>query len=134
MFDMDFAMYNVNHNYFAFSTSASGMTSRGYSTTILRNLLKNKEFRALYLERIGYQLENVWNSERVLKYIDDLYKLYYPEMTRNQKRWGLSMSNWENEVEKLRTYAKKRGKVMMSQAKSFFKMTNAEVERYFGDL
>jgi hypothetical protein len=23
---------------------------------------------------------------------------------------------------------------MVSQAKSFFKMTNAEVERYFGDL
>lgn len=134
MFDLDYAMYNVNHNYFIFSTSPSGMTSRGYSTTILRNLLKNKEFRTLYLERMSYQLKNVWNSERVLEYIDDLYELYYPEMVRNQKRWGLSMSNWENEVEKLRTYAKKRGKIMINQAKSFFKMTNDEIERYFGDI
>ena len=73
MFDMDYAMYNVGHNYFAFSTDPEGMTEHGYSTTILRNLLKNREFRALYLERIGYQLKNVWNSERVLARIDELY-------------------------------------------------------------
>ena len=134
MFDLDYAMYNVNHNYFAFSTNPSGMTSMNYSTTILRNLLKNKEFRTLYLERLSYQLKNVWDSGRVIEYIDNLYELYYPEMARNQQRWGLSMSKWKNEVEKLRVYAKNRGKNVISHAKSFFKMTNEEVERYFGDI
>ena len=134
MFDMDYAMYNVWHNYFAFSTAPEGMTEYGYSTTILRNLLKNKEFRALYLERIGYQLKNVWNSERVLARIDELYKLYYPEMERNQKRWNLTMSTWKSEINALKNYAKKRDVIMKNQAISYFHMSKDEIERYFGDL
>ena len=134
MFDMDYAMYNVGHNYFAFSTDPEGMTEHGYSTTILRNLLKNREFRALYLERIGYQLKNVWNSERVLARIDELYKLYYPEMERNQKRWNLTMSTWKSEINALKNYAKKRDVIMKNQAISYFHMSKDEIERYFGDL
>ena len=134
MFDMDYAMYNVGHNYFSFSTDPEGMTEHGYSTTILRNLLKNKEFRALYLERIGYQLKNVWNSERVLARIDELYKLYYPEMERNQKRWNLTMSTWESEINALKNYTKKRDVIMKNQAISYFHMSKDEIERYFGDL
>lgn len=133
-FDLDYAMYNVNHNYFAFSTSPEGMTSRGYSTTILRNLLKNSEFRSLYLERLAYQVKNVWNTERVLQYIDDLHDLYYLEMNRNQKRWNLTMATWESEIEKLRTYAKARNNIIISQAKTYFRMTKSEIEKYFGDL
>ena len=132
-FDLDNAIYNVDFNYYTFSTNPSGMKG-AYSTTILRTLLKNSEFRTLYLERLHYQLKNVWNEERVINQIDYLYKIYKPEVERHYKRYGFSPSMFETEIKYLKNYAKNRKKYMISQAKSFFKMTNAEVERYFGDL
>ena len=132
-FDLDNAIYNVDFNYFTFSTNPGGMKGV-YSTAILRNLLKNSEFRNLYLERLSYQLKNVWNEERVLKQIDYLYSIYQPEVERHYKRYGFSPSKFEAEISYLKNYAKNRKKYMLSQAKVFFKMTNSEVERYFGDL
>ncbi len=132
-FDLDNAIYNVDFNYYTFSTDPNGMKG-AYSTTILRSLLKNSEFRTLYLERLHYQLKNIWNEERVIKQIDELYKIYKPEVERHYKRYGFSPSMFETEIKYLKNYAKNRKKYMISQAKSFFKMSSAEVERYFGDL
>ena len=132
-FDLDNAIYNVDFNYFAFSTDPNGMKG-AYSTTLLRTLLKNSEFRILYLERLSYQLKNIWNEERVIKQIDYLYKIYKPEVERHYKKYGFSPSLFEQEITYLKNYAKNRKKYMISQAKTFFNMTNAEVERYFGGL
>ena len=132
-FDLDNAIYNVDFNYYTFSTNPAGMKG-AYSTTILRKLLQNSEFRTLYLERLHYQLKNVWNEERVIKQIDELYKIYKPEVERHYKRYGFSPSMFENEMTYLKNYAKNRKKYMISQAKTFFNMSGAEVERYFGDL
>ena len=130
-FDLDNAIYNVNRNYFADST---GATFNGYSTAILRNLLKNSEFRTLYLERLSYQLKNIWNEERVLKQIDYLVGIYGPEVERHYKKYGFSITKWTNEIAALKSYAKNRKKYIISQAKTFFNMSSAEVERYFGGL
>ncbi len=132
-FDLDNAIYNVDFNYFTFSTNPNGMKG-AYSTTLLRTLLKNSEFRTLYLERLSYQLKNVWNEERVNNQIDFLYKIYKPEVERHYKRYGFSPSMFDNEIKYLRNYTKNRKKYIISQAKSFFNMTSAEVERYFGGL
>ena len=132
-FDLDNAIYNVDFNYFTFSTNPAGMKGV-YSTTLLRSLLKNSEFRTLYLERLSYQLKNIWNENRVINQIDYLYKIYKPEVERHYKKYGFSPSMFETEIAYLKNYAKNRQKYIISQAKTFFNMTNAEVERYFGDL
>ena len=66
-YDLDSAFYNVDRNYYQFSTSPSGMTSRGYSTFLLRNLMKSSKFKKTYLERLSYNLKNTWSTENVLK-------------------------------------------------------------------
>ena len=54
-------------------------------------------------------------------------------MERNQKRWGMTMKDWEDNVNKLKDYAKNRGTYYKSTAKSFFNLTNEEMKKYFGD-
>ena len=54
-------------------------------------------------------------------------------MKRNQKRWGMTYKTWEDNVEKLREYTKLRKKYIKNQAKSFFKLSNSDMEKYFGD-
>ena len=65
--------------------------------------------------------------------INEIYNKLKPEMERNQKRWGMTMKDWEDNVNKLRDYAKNRGTYYKSTAKSFFNLTNDEMKKYFGD-
>ena len=37
--------------------------------------MENKEFKTTFLERLSYQLKNVWNEERVLKRINEIYRV-----------------------------------------------------------
>lgn len=134
-YDLDSAFYNVDRNYYAFSTSPSGMTSIGYSTFLLRNLMKNSKFKKTYLERLSYNLKNTWSSKNVLKKIDDVIEeIGKNEIKRNYSRWNKSYTEWENNVNFVRNYAKNRNKYMVSQAKSFFHLSSSDVKKYFGDV
>ena len=133
-YDLDYGMYNVSHNYFTFSVDPNGMSDFKVSTLLLRNLMKNKSFKERYLERLSYQIKNVWNEEIVISKIDEIYNNIYSEMERNQKRWNLTMNDWINSVEELRNYARRRNKYMLSYAKSFFSLNDSEYRKYFGDI
>ena len=132
-YDLDYAMWNHTHNYFNFSVQEEGMSRLQVSTLMMRNLMKNEEFKKTFLERLSYQLKNVWNEERVLEYIDEIYNTLKPEMERNQKRWGMTYQHWEDSVEELREYTRLRGDYIKSTAKSFFNLSEKEMEKYFGD-
>ena len=134
-YDLDSAFYNVNKNYYQFSTSTSGMTSSHYSTFLLRNLMKNSNFKKTYLERLSYNLKNTWSTDNVLKKIDDVIdEIGKDEIKRNMTRWNKSYSEWEKNVEFVRNYARNRNSYMVSGAKSFFGLSNSEVKKYFGDV
>ena len=132
-YDLDYAMWNVRNNYFNFTVQPEGMSDFKVTTEMMRSLIRSNEFKKDYLERISYQYKNVWNEERVLKKIDEIYKNLKPEMERNQLRWGITMNTWEENVEKLRDYARNRGSYYKSTAKTFFGLSNSEMEKYFGD-
>ena len=132
-YDLDFAMWNYNHNYFNFSIQPEGMSRLQVSTLMMRKLIKNEEFKETFLKRLNYQLDNVWNEERVLKRIDKIYNTLKPEMERNQKRWGMTYKTWEENVEYLKKYTKLRDDYIFNQIKSFFNLNNQEMKEYFGD-
>lgn len=133
-YDLDYAFYNVNKNYYEFSTNPSGMTVNGYSTVLLRNMMKSKEFRETYLERLSYNLNNTWKSENVIKKIDSIIEeITVDEIKRNLDRWNMSYKDWQSNINFLKDYANKRGSYMKSYAKSYFKLSNAEYKKYFGE-
>lgn len=133
-FDLDWAFYfDGKRDYYSFMTNANGMTTRfKVDTTLMRSLLKNSEFKKTFLERLSYNMKNTWKKENVLKRYNEIYEKLYPEMARNQKRWGLSMKTWENEMEYVKTYLNNREKYLLKQTKSFFNLSDKEYEYYFG--
>ena len=131
-YDLDYAFYNHYVNYFNFATKVSGMGVRGIPTTILRNLMKNSEFKKKFTERVAYQLKEVWNEERTLAKYDEIIAELEPEMNRNLSRWGRTRANLNYEQGRLKDYFKKRNAYMRSQTKSYFKLSNAEYKELFG--
>ena len=133
-YDLDWAMFNVTKNYYIFSTSATPMSRLQIPTTVLRNLMKNNEFKKRYVERLSYNLNNIWTYEKLSKKLEELYQIYKKEMPRNCERWNITMENWEDNVNRLRNYIKKRTPIMLNQTKSFFGLSESEMKKYFGDL
>jgi hypothetical protein len=133
-YDLDYAFYNYSKNYYLFTVDPGGMAKFKIDTSLMRSLVKSSEFRKSYLERLKYNLTNVWNESRVLGEIDKIYNYLLPEMTRNQERWGLTLSKWQYEVNQLKDYIRKRKGYLLAQTKSFFNLSDSEYKNYFGDI
>ena len=104
------------------------------STVVLRNLMKNEEFKKRYVERLAYHMKNTFTEEKVLARINEMHDKLKVDLKKDFKRWNLDFSKWEGNVEDLRKYARLRGGYMIKQAKTFFKLTDKEMKKYFGDL
>ncbi len=119
------------------------------SNSLIRNLLKNPECRALYLSRMAELFSSSLSSDAVLAKINALYEESLPEMERHCKRWNLSLDNWKYEVDVLRrivssdgsaegrsglSYGGSRIAHVLSNLKSTLYLTDAEYGKYFGNL
>ena len=133
-YDFDFAFYNYGFNYLSWMLNPDGMGEYGYDNTLLIRLLQNKEFKQLFLERLSYNMNNVWTDSNVLNRFNELKELIEPEMPRNQERWGYTMTTWYNELEKLENYIKKRRSFMLNSVKWYFGLSSKEMEKYFEDV
>lgn len=130
-YDFDYAFYNYTYNYLTWMLNPSGMGEYGYNNTILRGLMNNKEFRQTFLDRLSYNMNNVWTNDNVMKRYKELYAMLEPEMPRNQKRWGQTMQTWYDECEYLEKYINKRRSYMLSSIKSYFGLSSKEMDKYF---
>ena len=119
-------------DYMSWLTNKNGLGEHHYNNDIIRGLFKNKSFRNRFLERLSYNMKNVWTDENVKKRYNELYKLIEPEIERNQKRWNRSYSDWKKECKILEDYINKRRSNLLSSVKSYFNLSNEEMKKYFG--
>ncbi|MGM9878077.1 MAG: lamin tail domain-containing protein [Bacilli bacterium] len=134
-YDLDSGFFRTTNNSYIEYTNASGMGAWNFSTALLRNLMKNSEFKKTFLERLSYNLENTWTYENVSKKIDEIINEFgNDEFKRNAERWENSYSKWNTSIERMKTFAKNRNSYMIKQAKSYFNLTDSEVKKYFGSV
>lgn len=133
-YDLDYSMFFPENNYYTFMTNPEGMSDFKVPTTFMINMFKSREFKQDFVERLSWNLKNVWKEEHVLERLDEIYNKLKPEMERNQKRWGMTMKDWEDSIEVVRTYIKKRKGYLLRQTKNFFKLSESDMDKYFGDV
>ena len=134
-YDLDSGFFRTTQNTFTEYTSASGMGDWNFPTDLLRNLMKSDEFKKEFLERLSYNLKNTWSYDNVNKRIDEVIEMIgKDEFKRNAERWGNSYSHWEKSISAMKTFAKKRNSYVIKYAKSYFKLSNSDVNKYFGGV
>ena len=137
-YDLDSGFYNykVDQYGFRYYTRSQGIGYGNFSTALLRNLMKNSEFKKTFLERLSYNLKNTWSTENFTKRIDEVIKeLGEDEIKRNLSRWNvISYSGWKSNISNLKQFAKLRNDTIVKEAKSYFGLSNSEVKKYFGDV
>lgn len=115
LFDTDwgFGLYNDQawqHDAIQFFTDPAGpkWPNPPWSTFLLRTLLKNREFKRQFINRLCDRLNTSFSTEHVLSEIDWFERSLGPEMPRHLQRWRQSGVEWRRHLALLREFAEKR--------------------------
>ncbi len=115
LFDTDwgFALYDPlawQHDAIGFFTEPDGprWPNPPWSTFLFRNLLKNKDFRQQFVNRMCDRLNTSFAPRHALDEIAWFEKTMGPEMPRHLARWRRSDLVWQRNLAVLREFAEKR--------------------------
>ena len=79
-----------------------------WATFIIRKLLENDSIQDVYANRFADHLNTIYHPDNVIFKIDSLQNLIKDEMPFHSERWGLTVPKWEERVEAIRIFARKR--------------------------
>lgn len=136
-----FLIYDLDRSFGSGSDSDYNVASMEHSTStqeqwpycecsnvLFRKLLKNEEFKSLFVQRFMYHVNNTFDAEKLNELINDFELMYTHEMKSHIERWNYpqSTSAWMSEIQVLKDFAKKRPCYMVSNLKSYFNTTNID--------
>ena len=131
MYDVDHAFRSVTNDTVAAHLNPAGTGAMDqFPTTLINGLLKNPDFKKMFLEEIAFQLNNVWTPEIVNQYIDKFEGLIANDIERDCVRWSHSYDAWENSVESLRYFISLREGYMEQYVQSYFHLSNEDMRSY----
>ena len=89
----------------------------------------------VFLKRYAELMGTILNEEYVNQVIDQLVEAIESEVPRDRARWHRTVAQWEKSVQALRNYVNdgKRDKNVLADLKTYFGLSKAEMEAYFGD-
>ncbi|MCS6929223.1 MAG: CotH kinase family protein [Saprospiraceae bacterium] len=128
LFDTDwgFGLHDPNAwraDAIAFFTEANGphWPNPPWSTFLLRNLLRNREFRHRFVNRFCDRLNTSLSADHALRQIEWFEHILGPEMPRHLRRWRRSEANWRRHVDIIRQFAQRRPAVLFEHLAQHFR-------------
>ena len=117
--------YRPEHNTIAFATQSSHNTwpNPNWATRVIREMLKNESFQNDFINRMSDQLNTAFKPHRVVAVIDAMAAAIEPEISehhaRHHRPWD-GYSGWEDEVDRLRSFANQRPAHQFQHMVSYF--------------
>ena len=124
------------------------MGEKNIDNTILRKLLSVPEYKDRFLTIYGRIFRKL-TTKAMLDILEELVELIKPEMQLHWARWGEENDQfvlqevpttvdgayryWEKRVERLRNVIRLRPTRLWEFTQDAFNLTNAEMEKYFGE-
>ena len=125
LYDVDWGFTTNKKAYYLFTYNKS-------TAKLTKALLKNKDFKDLFLTRLAYICNVVYSPEKVDSRIAELVEILSSEVPANAARWRFTVKSWKKSIEKLRSYVSARRAQVMEQTKAQFGLSDKEIKKYFG--
>lgn len=140
VYDVDLGFQNaaVPYGFYHILNPDGTGAGNSLSTVLVNRLLKNPEFRATFIERMAYLMQNVFTTDNLIAHIDRFEQILKPEIGRDLDKWGGSSGSWSSRVEGLRTFVRGRQATLekevrtSSQLRSILALTDEEIAAVFG--
>ena len=122
--DVDAGFSNHMNSGFGNNTLKLAMSTTGkraYGSLLLVRLSQNADFRAAFAQRFAAHLNTTFAPARVIGIIDSMAGAIAPDMPAQIARWHQprSLTIWQSQVAKLRTFATKRPDPMRSRLNEY---------------
>ena len=134
LFDVEASFKSLNKTPLEYYIKKVSGKVQGFRHEPLNALLNVPEMRSRFLERVAQLLTEHFTWDKVDARFTEWEELLKPVLPRHIARWkNLTMDKWVKNVNASRYYARRRPLRIPSLLKSAMKLTNAEVDRYFGE-
>ena len=146
-YDADYGLFSSSFNSPKSYTKAKGMGEKLIDNTILLKLLTVPEYKAKFLTKFG-NIFQTFTTEYMLSVLQPLIEQITPEMRLHWARWGElndkfvisevpttadgAYRYWEKRIARLQNTLKKRPNLLWGYTKEAFKLSDEEMEQYFG--
>lgn len=127
-FDCDACMIQDSYRFLYLYTSKEENDTKyklyEESTVLLRNLLKNQDFRTLFLQKFMQHLNTTFEPGRVIEVINAFRQTYAPEVPEHIHRWNTpeTYHAWLQDLEEVKLFALRRPVEMLNQLQTLFQL------------
>ncbi|MBN1108831.1 MAG: CotH kinase family protein [Bacteroidales bacterium] len=115
IFDTDFGYsmktvtaYEYNTLEFALRPDGTSGANIAWATLLFRRMMSNHGFRNQFINQYADRINTTFTHENLVSITDSIRQIYLSEIQNHVDRWGLSLSNWENSINNIRTFAYNR--------------------------
>ncbi|ASB50964.1 CotH kinase family protein [Alkalitalea saponilacus] len=126
LFDTDFGFidYSTNTLNIATNPNSKGWPNPEWSIFLLRELLKNENFKIQFINRMSDLLNTYFLQDRIIDMIDDMKSVLKPEIPAHIHRWSSpkSMDDWFANVDHMKVFATQRPAFQRQHLKDFFEL------------
>lgn len=150
LYDMDYGLFNSAANGIGNYLNPEGHgNGNDIDNSLILKLLENDEMFDKFMTRFG-EIFNILTTDVMLAEIDACYAILEPEMEMHFARWAEynlksidfdqpqskdgALRYWKQRVERLRNVVRKRPAYCWRQVAEWFKLTDKEMEAYFGPI
>lgn len=121
--------------FFLSTASDAIVPEKAFHNVLMEKLLRNKDFRQLFLERLSYHLANTYSAKTATEHFDKFVAQIRNEMKHNCKRWpGLSYEKWEKNIAEFRSRFDNRPQLVLNDLRKYLSITDEENKKYFSSL
>ena len=127
-FDLDWGLFTNTED-------PIGNTARDDGNhVIFLALIRNPEFRDMFLKRYAQLLSTVLNERAIIAKADEFIDILLPEIEADRARYGITMREWEFYLEQLKDFVRdgNRNKTVLKGIKNYFGLSEGQMKEYFG--
>ena len=131
LYDTDLAFIHFGDDTVTQHLSLDWPNEGNYTSVVLINaLLRNKDYRDMFLSRMAWQINNIWTEENINAHVQQLVAQVDPVMDRECARWQTSRSKWEGYIENIYKFARLRTSYLIPYIQDYFDLTDAQMRQY----
>ena len=135
LFDVEACWRNLDKTPLEYYIKPVSGKIQGFRHEPLNALLAVPEYRAKFLMRVAELLETHFQWPDVEKQFDEVIAQLEPILPRHIERWdNMKLKNWYTNISATKYYARVRPRKIPELLKKAMKLTDAEVEMYFGEV
>lgn len=135
LFDVEACWRNLDPTPMEYYIKPLSAKIQGFRHEPLNALLKVPEYKAKFLTRVAEILEDCFQWPYVESKFDSVIGKLEPILPRHIDRWkNMKISNWNKNISATKYYARVRPRKVPDMLKKAMKLTNDEMETYFGQV